>query len=376
MALAAGNYVNVADGVAKTLHRIVDALQRRDVEVLVLAPEGNHPALSPALEMVPVPSIGLPIQKGYRLSLGLHGATRRTLKRFDPQLVHVATPDPTGLMAVHYARQRGVALTGTYHTNFATYLKYWGRLPSALTPLAWSMTRRFYGLFDAVYVPTSALGEELVERGILPHYAVLARGIDHERFHPSRRCRQWRRQRGIDADDRVLLFCARLVWEKGLRTLVSALRNLEDQPVDFKCVIAGDGAQSKWLKKRLPDAIFTGYLDHDDLACVYASSDLFVYPSTTDTFGNVTLEAMASGLPVIGARAPGTRTLVEHDKSGLLVDPDSPDQVSEAAGALLRDDVRRQRLARGALRRARQFQWTDILSSFTSELDRLVASPP
>lgn len=374
VALVAGNYVNVADGVAKTLHRIVDALQRRGAEVYVLAPRGEHPALSPADELIPVPSVGLPIQKGYRLSMGLHGDARRSLEQFDPQLIHVATPDPTGLMAVRYARSRQLALTSTYHTNFATYLKYWGRFPSALTPLAWSLTRRFYGLFDAVYVPTASLGEELVERGILPHYSVLARGIDRNRFHPQNRCMDWRRDHGLAPDDRVVLFCARIVWEKGLRTLVEALRRMKEADQTFRCVVAGDGAQAGWLRKRLTDAVFTGYLDHDDLACVYASSDLFVYPSTTDTFGNVTLEAMASGLPVVGARAPGTRTLVEHGESGILVAPDDPGELADATLELLADDARRRRLARGAQRRARQFHWSDILHRFTADLDRIAGA--
>lgn len=374
VALVAGNYTNVADGVAKTLHRIVAALRHRGAEVLVLAPDGEHPALSPADELIPVPSVGLPIQKGYRLSLGLHGDTRRQLDDFSPQLIHVATPDPTGLMAVHFARSRHLALTSTYHTNFATYLKYWGRFPSALTPLAWHLTRRFYELFDAVYVPTAPLGEELVERGILPHYSVLARGIDRDRFHPGNRCMDWRREHDLAPDDVVVLFCARIVWEKGLRTLVDALRRMEKSSVEFRVVVAGDGAQANWLRKRLPDAVFTGYLDHDDLACVYASSDLFVYPSTTDTFGNVTLEAMASGLPVVGARAPGTRTLVEDGESGVLVDPDDPEQVCDAALELLADDAERHRLSRGALRRSRQFHWSDILTQFTSDLDRIAGS--
>ncbi len=373
VALAAGNYVNVSDGSTKTLHRIVDALRRRGAEVLILAPDGDHPALLPVHNLVPVPSIGLPIQ-GYRLAMGLVGKARRALERFDPQLIHVATPDPTGLMAVRYAQSRQLALTSTYHTNFATYLKYWGPLPSTLTPLAWFLTRRFYGHFDAVYVPTAHLGEELVQRGILPNYSVLARGIDRDCFHPGRRCMQWRREHGLSPEDKVVLFCARIVWEKGLRTLVKALRRLEQSSVDFRCVVAGDGAQAGWLRKKLPRAVFTGFLDHQELACVYASSDLFVYPSTTDTFGNVTLEAMACGLPVIGARAPGTRTLVEDGESGLLVAPDDPEQLADAALELLIDDVERRRLANGAAQRARHFHWSDILTRFTSELDYIVGN--
>ncbi len=373
LALAVGNYVNVADGVSLTLHRVVEALHRRGVEVAVIAPDGDHPDLASPPHMISVPSVGLPIQKGYRVALGLDRKTISAMDRFDPQLVHVATPDLAGWMATRYARRRGLKLIGTYHTNFAAYLDYWGRVPSMLTSVAWRLKRSFYQHFDQVFVPTRALGEELVDRGVLRHFAVLARGVNQQRFN--RRCRspQWRQSLGINDDEIVVLFCARIVWEKGLRTLVRALRWMRNRGVDFRTLIVGDGAQKNWLQKQLPDAQFTGFLTHDALACAYASSDLFLYPSTTDTFGNVTLEAMASGLPVVGARAPGTRTLVQHGESGILVAPDDPRALAEAAIGLIEDDDERRRIADGAARRARKFQWSEILGRFATDLDELVA---
>lgn len=373
VALTAGNYVNVADGVSLTLHRVVEALQRRGVEVAVIAPDGEHPDLPEAPHMIPVPSVGLPIQKGYRMALGLNRQTIAAIDRFAPQLVHVATPDLAGWMAAHYARRRGLSLISTYHTNFAAYLDYWGMLPSMLTSVAWQLKRSFYARFDQVFVPTRALGEELVQRGVLRHYSVLARGVDQRRFH--RRCRSenWRQSLGIASDEKIVLFCARLVWEKGLRTLVRALHWMRHRGLNFRSLIVGDGAQKKWLQRQLPQAQFTGFLTHGELACAYASSDLFLYPSTTDTFGNVTLEAMACGLPVVGARAPGTRTLVQDGTSGVLVRRNDPQALARAAIRLIEDDTERRRLADGAARRARQFRWSEILSRFSYDLDRLVA---
>lgn len=373
VALVTGNYLNVIDGAAMTVHRMVSALESLGVEVAVIAPRGDHDGLSPAHQMIHVPSLGLPIQKGYRLSLGLDSATVAKLERFDPQVVHVATPDLAGVMALRYARRRDLVLTSTYHTNFASYLKYWGLIPSALTPLAWELTKRFYAPFDRVYVPTDSLGEELIRRGVLERYSILARGVDPDKFHRGYRSRHWRIKNGIGEEEIVVLFCARIVWEKGLRTLVKGLEILRQQGLAHRVLIVGEGDQRKWLQERLPEAVFTGYLVDEELSRAYASADIFVYPSTTDTFGNVTLEAMSSHLPVIGARAPGTRCIVEDGQSGILVEPDDAKALAEAMALLITDVEERRRLAWGAARRASQFRWDEILARFVLDLDGLVA---
>lgn len=371
-ALVTGNYVNVVDGVTLTLHRLVETLESVGVEVVVVAPDGVNQELDGASNLIPIPSLALPIQKGYRLSLGFNPWVTSALDEFSPQVVHVATPDLTGWMATRYARRRQLVLTGTYHTNFATYLKYWGVVPSVLTPVAWHLLKRFYAPFDQVFVPTDSLGQDLVNREILAHYGVLARGVDHDRFHQGQRGPRWRLRYGIGQEELVVLFCARLVWEKGLRTLVAGLRRLQEIGPPHRVMVVGDGDQKRWMERQLPEATFTGYLSGDDLARAYANADLFLYPSTTDTFGNVTLEAMASHLPVIGAYAPGTRTLVEPEESGVLVEPDDPEALAQAAALVLEDAAYRKQLAIGAGRRAKEFRWPEILGGFISEVDEIV----
>lgn len=373
LVLVTGNYINVADGAALTLHRIVEDLQARQVQVLVVAPDDADPVLIPPAQLITPPSVKLPVQ-GYRLSLGAGRHLEAALDEFSPQLVHVATPDLLGRWAIHYARQRGLPLTSTFHTNFAAYLRYWGILPAVLTPLAWELKRRIYASFDRVYVPTPSMGQELIAHGVLEDYALLARGVDSQRFHPTKRSERWRQSIGIAPERPVILFCARIVWEKGLRTLVDALQLVERHGPAHEVLIVGDGAQLKWLKKALPSAHFTGFLEDEALATAYASADIFLYPSTTDTFGNVTLEALASGLPVVGARAPGTRCIVGHGESGFLVTPDDEREFARRTIWLLRNHSARQRMGWAARCRAESYCWPQILSAFARDLDGLVGS--
>jgi glycosyltransferase involved in cell wall biosynthesis len=372
VALVTGNYNNVADGASQTLHRIVDSLTERGVEVAVVAP-GDGDQLPPPPLLFEVPSIPMPVQ-GYQIPLGLGRRARDQLERFDPQLVHVSSPELASLMAMRFAQQRDLPVTSSFHTNFASYLKYWGLPFEMLTPVAWKLLEWFYAPCEQVFVPTDSMGEVLVEHGVLDDWAILARGVDPAQFSPHFRSMDWRRRRGIGVDEVVVLFCTRLVWEKGLRTLVGALERLRDEGPAHHVVIAGDGDQQSWLEEKLPHATFTGYVVGRELARTYASSDIFVYPSTTDTFGNVTLEAMASQLPVIGASAPGTRSLVDNGQSGLLVEPDDAEALARACARLIDDTILRRRLARGAYLRSRQFRWDDVLDTFAADLDTIVGN--
>ena len=375
MALVTGNYVNVADGASQTLHRIVDSLVDHGVDVAVIAPDGEH-NMPPPQRMFETPSIPLPIQ-GYQMPLGLGRRTRARLEAFDPQLIHVSSPDPACLMAIRYAKRHDLPLISSFHTNFPAYLKYWGTLWGLFSPVASKLLEWFYAPCDQVFVPTPSMGEALEEQGILDEWAILARGVDTTKFGPRFRSMDWRRRKGLGVEERVVLFCARIVWEKGLRTLVATverLRALErERGIPHRVLIVGDGDQLDWLKRQLPDAVFTGFLAGRELSRAYASADIFLYPSTTETFGNVTLEAMASGLPVVGARAPGTRSIVVEGESGLLAEPDDPESMAAACEQLLSDDTLRRRLGRGALTRARQYRWPEVLDSFAAELDAFVA---
>lgn len=370
VALFTGAYNHIADGVSLTLNRLVSFLQRHDTETLVFAPTVDDPPVNHAGTLVPVPSIPLPGRPEYRMSLGLPRSARRTLKHFRPNVFHVATPDLLGYSALRLADRWGIPVVASYHTHFSSYLKYYGF--GAFESVMWRYLRGFYGRCRHVYVPSPSMADVLRSHGIDDGLRLWARGVDTTRFNPTRRSMEWRRSMDVD-DDRVLVsFIGRLVWEKGLRVYADVIENLERRGIPHRSMIVGNGPALDELRERLPSTVFTGYLEGTALARAYASADVFLFPSDTETFGNVTLEAMASGLPTVCADATGSRTLVEHGETGLLVPPGNARAFTEAVLHLVEDDHERRRMGNEALLRAREYDWDTVLMHMVKCYDEIV----
>ena len=202
----------------------------------------------------------------------------------------------------------------SYHTRYETYLRHYWYLARLEGPLK-RYLRRFYGRCREVYVPSDSVREALLADGLKDNFKPWPRGIDTARFDPAKRSPQWRARHGIGADELVVLHVSRLVREKRLDTLTAALNRIT---VPHRVVIVGDGPDRGFAERELPHAIFTGFLNGEELAAAYASSDIFVFPSDSESFGNVTLEAMASGLPCVCADATGSRSLVVAGETGFL----------------------------------------------------------
>ncbi len=359
VALFTGAYNHIADGVSLTLNRLVEYLTGQGVEVRVFAPTSPTPALAHKGKLVPVPSVPVPGRPEYRLSLGLTPRLRRELALFDPDIVHIATPDALGFQALRWARRQGVCTVSTYHTHFSSYLSYYGAgwLEGAL----WRYARWFYGKCDAVYVPSPSMLDVLHAHGVEGNLAVWARGVDTDLFNPARHSEGWRRQMGFAPDDVVVAFVGRLVWEKGLDVFADVVESLQKRGVPHRSLVVGDGPARADLEARLGQTVFTGHLSGTDLATAHASSDVFVFPSETETFGNVTLEAMASGVPTVCADATGSASLVENGETGFLVPPRNAPAFAAATEALVLDADLRRQMGRAALERARGFAWSQIL---------------
>ena len=374
IAVFVGNYVDVVDGVAKTIRRWVQHLRERGDEVVVFAPVGPNPAFEVGPEVHALPTLPLLgfAQDGYRYAYRLDASTRAALDELDPQIVHVASPDRAASCAIDWARERGVPVVGSFHTNFASYFRFlrgWGWLES----IAWRFVCGFYGRLDEVYVPTASMLDELREHGLRAPAQIWSRGVDLERFAPAARSLAWRRAHGIADDEVVIAFVARLFWEKGVRKLARVLTALRDRGVRHRVLIAGEGPAHSFLRKQLPDARMIGFVTGEELSRAYASADLFVYPSETDTFGNVTLEALASGLPVVAADAPGTRCVIGESSAGRLIDPRDDAAMLDAVEALVRDEALRRAAAKAASARAAEFSWFQTLERLSVHYDRMIA---
>ena len=373
VALFTGAYYHIADGVSLTLNRLVDHLEERGVEVRVFAPTVEDPPIDHAGTLVPVPSVALPGRSDYRLTMGVTPSVRAELERFDPTLYHIATPDLLGRHALSLAQDAGTPVVASYHTHFSSYLKYYHL--DLLETALWTYLRRFYEQCEQVYVPSTAMAEVLNDHGITDGLRLWQRGVETDRFTPAHRSSDWRRAHGIADNEVVVAFVSRLVREKGLDVYADVIRRLERRGVPHRSLVVGDGPARDDLQARLPNTIFTGFLEGDDLARAYASSDVFLFPSDTETFGNVTLEAMASGLPVIGADAAGSRDLIAHDETGLLCPPGDRGAFVEATQRLILDTSLRRRMSAAAHDRAQTFTWPTILEQMNEYYDEVLARP-
>jgi glycosyltransferase involved in cell wall biosynthesis len=370
VALFTGAYNHIADGVSLTLNRLVAHLEQQGVEVRVFAPTVDDPPIDHAGTLVPVPSVPLPGRSDYRFTLGLTPSVQDELERFDPTLYHIATPDLLGHHALRTAQSTDTPVVASYHTHFSSYLKYYhlDLFESAL----WGYLRRFYQQCEQVYVPSAAMAEILQDHGITEGLRLWERGVDTDRFTPARRSADWRRAHGIGDDEVVVTFVSRLVWEKGLDVYADVIERLEQQGIPHRSMVVGDGPAREELEARLPNTVFTGFLNGDNLARAYASSDVFLFPSDTETFGNVTLEAMASGLPTVCAEAVGSRDLVNDGATGRLCAPGDVEAFTEATRTLVQNASRRNRMGTAAFQRAQDFTWATILDKMNGYYDEVL----
>jgi len=319
IAVFSGNYNYVKDGANQALNRLVARLETRGVGVRVYSPVSKTPAFEPAGTLVPVPSLPIPGRGEYRFALGLPAAQSRDLANFAPSLVHLSAPDWLGHAAKSWARKNNIPAIASVHTRFETYFDYYHA--GYARRIIERILRSFYSGLDEIYAPSESMATVLREANYATQVELWSRGVDHHIFSPQARSLAWRRSLGIADDMPVILFVARLVLEKGLDVLAEVGAELARRNVRHRLLVVGDGPARGWIAERLPDAIYTGFLTSTDLGCAYASSDIFFNPSITETFGNVTLEAMASGLPVVAAAATGSSSLVEDQVTGRLTPP-------------------------------------------------------
>jgi glycosyltransferase involved in cell wall biosynthesis len=356
VALFSGNYNYTRDGANQALNRLVGHLLAQGVAVRVYSPTLPRPAFAPTGDLVPVPAIPMPGgRQEYRLGRYLPADTRRDLEAFAPNLVHISAPDLLNHGAVTWARRRGIARVASVHTRFETYFRYYGI--GFVEPLVRWLQTRLYNRVDRVLVPSASMGTLLRGWGVTTPIAIWSRGIDHARFHPSRRDLAWRRGLGIGDDDVAVGFLGRLVKEKGLDVFAGVTRELRRREVPHKVLIVGKGPAADWFARQSPGAIFAGFQQGDDLGRAVASMDVFFNPSITETFGNVTTEAMAAGVPVVAARATGAVDLVEPGRTGFLVDPTDIPAYADAIARIVDDPDLRHELGRAGHAKAQAYRW-------------------
>lgn len=371
VALFTGNYNHIRDGVSLTLNRLVGFLIEHDVEVLVFGPTVDEPALEHSGELVPVPSKRLPGRPEYRFSTSFSSEAKARAEAFNPDIVHIATPDLLGYKAMKWAQSKSLPVVSSYHTHFPSYLKYYKL--SILEPLLWKYLRWFYKNCEQVYVPTPSMASYLEDQQIDSKLLIWARGIETSKFNSDKRSEEWRKQKGFKKDDVVVTFVSRLVWEKNLNIYVDVLKKLMAKYSYIKAMVVGDGPAGEELKEMLPDAVYTGFLQGEELSISYASSDIFFFPSDTETFGNVTLEAMASGLPCVVADAVGSKSLVTHKENGFLAPVTDAENFYGYIELLSNDLALRKKMAESSMEKAKDYSWQNINGNLLGYYNQLLS---
>lgn len=371
VALFSGNYNYVRDGANQALNRLVEYLLRQGAKVRVYSPTVEQPAFAPQGDLVSVPSVAIPGRGEYRLPLGFNAAVRRDLAAFAPNVVHVSSPDPSGHAAVTWARRHGLPVLNSVHTRFETYPRYYGA--AFLEPAAVAILRRFYARSDALVVPSESMAEVVREQSDHPDVAIWARGVDRAIFSPERRDLAWRRGLGLADDDVAVGFLGRLVLEKGIDVFSETMALLRARGVAHRVLVVGEGPARDFFVEHCPEAVFAGFQAGADLGRAVASMDMLLNPSITETFGNVTLEAMASGIPVVAARATGSTSLVQDGVTGRLATPGNVAEFADAVERYITDpDLRAAHGQAGELR-SRDYAWDAINKVVADTYLRLVS---
>jgi glycosyltransferase involved in cell wall biosynthesis len=361
VALFSGNYNYVKEGANQALNRLVGHLLAQGAAVRVYSPTTANPAFAPVGDLVSVPSVPIPFRPEFRFALGMPKGIRDDVRAFAPNLVHLSTPDWLGGAAQRFARGLGVPVFASLHTRFETYFEHYGL--SVLRSWALARQGRFYRACDFVFAPNEPSRQHLAAMGVRrDRIGIWGRGIDTALFSPGRRDPQWRRAHGYADGEAVILFFGRLVREKGIAVFAETVAELRRRGRRARPLVVGDGPARREMADVLGDAVFTGHLQGEPLARAVASADIFLNPSLTETFGNVTLEAMASGLVAVCADLDVTRALISDGYNGLLSRHDAR-SYADALKTLLGQPERAAELGSRAADSAGRHRWPEILDA-------------
>jgi glycosyltransferase involved in cell wall biosynthesis len=353
------------NGVATTIRKMTAAGAAAGKELVVVASRSNLQLSDiPIKNFPPIGEFELPEYELQKLSFPPILQMLDYVQRERFTEIIISTPGPVGLTALLAAKMLNLQTSGIYHTDFPQYIRILTE-DSFLESVAWGYMHWFYGQLDTVFVNSEEYKQSWIKRGFDPaKLKILPRGLDTELFHPGRRDSAFFEKFGASNGELRLLYVGRISREKDLDLLAHAYRRLRKEGLPVRLFVVGHGPYSEALAKSLPDAFFTGYLSGTELATAYASADIFVFPSTTDTFGNVILEAQASGLPVVVSDSGGPKELVAHKANGLITRSHNVEDFTDAIRALVTDQMLRERMANSARDSVTDRSWPLAFAKF------------
>jgi glycosyltransferase involved in cell wall biosynthesis len=360
------------NGVAMSVARVVEGLRARGHAVQLVRPRQDEGAAEDAAAQADQVFTGawpLPRYPGLRMGVPCTRRLQRLWSVARPDVVHIATEGPLGWSALRAARRLQVPVTSDFRTNFHAYSRHYGA--GWLAGVALALLRRFHNRAACTMVPTPEMRTALAARGF-QRLHVVGRGVDPQRFHPARRSAALRAVWGAGDGTLVAVYVGRLAPEKNLRLLPQVHAALRARHADTRLLLVGEGPMLDELRSLCPDAVFAGRRGGEDLAAHYASADLFLFPSLSETFGNVTTEAMASALPVVAFDHAAAGQHIVCGRNGVLARSDSPEAFVHAAASLASDAARRRALGAAARETALRIGWDGVLARFEAVVRQAV----
>jgi glycosyltransferase involved in cell wall biosynthesis len=369
VAIYAGLFIQDYDGATKTLFELIRSLRERQAEVAVWS-FSSRPTELPGVPVFRVPAISLPFYPDYKFSLPGPGLFRQ-IWEYKPDLIHLTVPDAVGLVLAGLAKARRIPLLMSYHTDFISYLDE--RSLWYLTLIWWPILRWYYNRADSLLVPSRDSGSKLARHGI-QSARIWTRGLPEGRFSPAFRSETLRRRWGAEGK-KVILFSGRFAWFKGLLVFAQVYEMFKnDEDISPVFVLLGRGPLEEELKRRMPEAVFPGYLTGEELSAAYASADIMLFPSTTETFGNVIQEAIASGLPAVVSDEGGCQEIIKQTAGGLVARARKASSFYKECRRLLTDETFYQQTRNTGLMNIKDRDWQSVNRVVLEEYARLVSS--
>ena len=359
------------DGAVRTMQQIIGRIPRDEFEFLFVV--GEKPKDTKGHKFLKTAAVKLPFNSDYRMSVSIihNKQIKHTLDQFDADVIHIATPSLLGNLAMKYARRNHIPIISIYHTNFLSYVQYYFKdfslLKNGTEKFLQSYFQKFYNSCDKILVPTETMISELKSIGILESLMQLwPRGLNRSVFNPGDR-----KYVTYGSDKFKILFASRLVWEKNLKTLSKIYEKSIELELPYEFIIAGDGVAREKLQNEMPEAVFLGNVSHNYLADLYRDSDIFLFPSISETYGNVVVEAMACGLPCVLANGGGSKDLVIDGKNGFLCDPYNVLSYIDRIEELRSSSDLNNMISRNAIASTANLQWDLLVDKYFNALREL-----
>lgn len=365
------------NGVTNTLDKLGKYLHQRNINHLFLAPHYPGPSSKSHLHLlhensnvIRFKSVPFPLYPECRLSIPLYSNMKNILDEFQPTLIHLTDPLGIGLSGLRYARERNIPIVTSFHTNFDVYLKYYKM--DYLEDTIWGFFKWFHNFSQVNFCPSKDTFEVLKQKGIR-NLKIWSRGVDTEKYNPIHKNESLRKELGLGSE-KLFLYVGRVSAEKDLDILMESIKRIYNTyPGKASFIITGDGPLLSDLKASAPkNVVFTGYRGGNDLASLYASCDAFVFPSSTETFGNVVLEALASGLPVIGVNSGGVKDSIKHNHNGILCAPRDIESFSNGILRLIEEDSLLSSLSYNAREYTLKKSWDHIFKTLISDYEEVL----